>query len=810
MAAYGRRYLGLGFVLIALSLRVASAQPERLAAWKFETPDLSGSLGERPLDKTSAPWVSGAVGHGVALSTNGAVLTYPWPERRGTDVLRLSAMSLRLWFRPEWSSRGVALAQGPGQWVRLVSMGDRDGNPRDGWWELSISPEGTKVEFSSSTDGTDPYVVTSRPVVFEAGVWTELTLNIFPGQVRLLRNFVIQMDEAPKRMPIPPAKTLRRGLSFGSRADGTGVVRGVLDEIEVFDSELSRGEAFKRERVMSARSLPQGDGLRMAWRVRPDAQVEVQRAAFGTTNWGTLQQGVGFEELIDRKVEVGTAYHYRVLTNGRTSQLTATAGVRLPPVEQRGTALVLVDRTLADGLGPELRRLDQDLEADGWRVKRIEVPRHEDDAWAPNTNAIAEIRGRVQEVWRESRSTLRALFLIGHVTIPYAGMRAEDLHTGPRDNHFGAWPSDHYYADVDGVWTDKDSYPTYLAPTRFAVTRNEPGDGKFDTEWVGANAAGERRVEMGWGRIDFFNMPAFGRGREAEVDLLKRYLDKDHRYRQGEMPAAARTVIGPFFFNYTDLSMFDTAYRTGSRLFGFEENTLHEGDLFRMPDGKAVVWGFQSGGGAIDRIRDNMPGMVTTARLAEPKNEARVHFAMLMGSWFGDWSVGENNLLRAITASTDYGLAAMWVRFTEWHLDVMSRGGTLADAQVYTANDVIRYNDPNRGTTRTLAILGDPTLRLYNLARPKNLRGTRSGETVRLNWQAAEVPGQLGYLVYRAGGEEGAGYVRLTPEPVTRASFRDSDALAGASYQVRVAQLVETGGGSYTNLSQAAFWPASR
>ncbi|MCC7374892.1 MAG: hypothetical protein IT581_09560 [Verrucomicrobiales bacterium] len=810
MPAFGRRCLGLGILFSVLALRIACAQPERLVAWNFESAELPSALGERPREKTRVEWVSGAIGQGVKLGTNGAVLTYSWPERRGNDVIRLSAMALRLWFRPEWSSRGVASAQGPGQWVRLVSVGDRDRNPKDGWWELSISPDGTTVEFSSSSDGSDAYVATSRPLVFEAGVWTELTLNLFPGQARLLRNFVIQMDEAPKRMPIPPSKTLRRGLSFGSRSDGTGAIRGVLDEIEFFDSELSRGEAFKRERVMSAKSLPQGDGLRIAWRVRPDAQVEVQRAPFGTTNWATLKQGSGFEELIDRTVEAGTPYHYRVLTNSRPSQLTATAGVRLPPMEQRGTALVMVDRTLADGLGPELRRLDQDLEADGWQVKRLEVPRHVDDTWEANTNAIAEIRGRVQEAWRESGAKLRAIFLIGHVAIPYAGMRAEDLHTGPRDNHFGAWPSDHYYADIDGIWTDKDSYPTYLAPTRFAVTRNEPGDGKFDTEWVGANEAGERKVEMGWGRIDFFNMPAFGRGRESEIDLLKRYLDKDHRYRQGDMPAAARTVIGPFFFNYTDLSMFDTAYRTGSRLFGFEENTLHEGDLFRIPDGKAAVWGFQSGGGAIDRIRDNMPGMVTTARLAEPKNEARVHFAMLMGSWFGDWSVGENNLLRAITASTDYGLAAMWVRFTEWHLDVMARGGTLADAQVYTANEVIRYNDPNRGTTRTLAILGDPTLRLFNLPRPKNLRGERSGDSVRLNWQASEVPGQLGYLVYRAVGDAGAEYVRMTPEPVTRASFRDTSAPAGASYQVRVAQLVETGSGSYTNLSQAAFWPAIR
>lgn len=789
---------------------IVMGQPHRLAAWRFDAPELPGPFGERPRERTSAEWVAGAVGHGVRFATPKGALTYDWPERRGTEIFRPSASAIRLWYRPEWSSRGVGSAQGPGDWVRLVSVGDRARNPSDGWWEWSIGPEGTTLEFSSSSDGSEVYTATSRPVTFEAGTWTELTLNVFPGQARLLKDYVIFMDDAPKRVPAPSAKAMRRGLTFGGRADGTGSARGIIDEVEIYDSDLGRGEAFKRERVLSVQPLSEGNGLRVAWRVRPDAMVEVQRADLGSTQWTTLEKGVGFDTVIDRTVATGVAYQYRVLTNGRNSQLTATAGIRLPPVENRGTAGLVVDRTLADALGPELRRWEQDLVADGWRVRRWDVPRHVDEAWSENTNAIAEIRARIQEAWKEDSSSLRALFLVGHVPIPYSGMRAEDLHTGPRDNHFGAWPSDHYYADADGLWTDKDAYPTYLAPTRFPITRNDPGDGKFDTDWVGANEKGERRVEMGWGRIDFFNMPAFGRGRDAEIELLKRYLDKDHRYRQGEMPAAARTVIGPYFFNYADLSMFDSAYRTGSRLFGFNEETFYEGDLFRIPEGRAVVWGFQSGGGAIDRIRDGMREMVTTARLAEPRNEARVHFAMLMGSWFGDWSVGENNLLRAITASTDYGLAAIWVRFTEWHLDVMARGGTLAEAQVYTANEVLRYNDPNRGTTRTLAILGDPTLRLFSLARPRNLRGDRSGDTVRLNWQGSEVPGPLGYLVYRTSGAAGSSYVRLTPEPLSRTSFRDNEAPAGATYLVRVAQLVETGSGSFTNLSQGASWPASR
>ena len=95
---------------------------------------------------------------------------------------------------------------------------------------------------------------------------------------------------------------------------------------------------------------------------------------------------------------------------------------------------------------------------------------------------------------------------------------------------------------------------------------------------------------------------------------------------------------------------------------------------------------------------------------------------MLLGSWFGDWALGEDNLLRAITAAPDYGLAAIWVRQANWRWDPLAWGGTLGDAQLKTANESLRYLDANRGTTRTLAILGDPTLRLHPLPPPRSLR----------------------------------------------------------------------------------------
>lgn len=567
-----------------------------------------------------------------------------------------------------------------------------------------------------------------------------------------------------------------------------------------------RAEAVKRGWVLWAEPLPADGGLRVAWWGVPGEAVEVRRAVAGSKHFVTVLKTRDAQEHLDREVVPGQRYVYRVQVGSRPAFPDLVAGVRLPPIEDRGAVALLVDETLAGRLRPELMRLERELVGDGWKVIRRDVPRHDDRDWTRNTNAIARIRAQVKADWEASGKALRCLYLIGHVTIPYSGMRAEDLHTGRGDNHWGAWPADQHYGDVDGIWADREPYPTHLAPVTFAITRNDPGDGKFDTEHVPPNAEGDTRLEMAFGRLDFAGMPSFGRGERGEVELLRQYFDKARRYRQGGMPARSAAVAAGYFGNAVDLDLLSNAYRIGARLFGGGPGGVVEGDLFALPADEASAWGFQSGSGAIDRIRSGSPDVVTSAKLTSPKRQARVLFTMLLGSWFGDWAVGEDNLLRAITASRDYGLASVWVRNAEWRFEAMALGGTLGDSQLLTANESVRYRDPNRGTTRTLTLFGDPTLRLHVVPPVKGLRGQRSGKGVRLSWAEGEA-GVLGWNVYRSAEGANGPYVRVNEALVAERVFQDTEVPPGAMYMVRAAQLVTTGSGSYTNLSLGMFWP---
>ena len=83
--------------------------------------------------------------------------------------------------------------------------------------------------------------------------------------------------------------------------------------------------------------------------------------------------------------------------------------------------------------------------------------------------------------------------------MPYSGCEAYDGHP----DHFGAWPADMYYGDMnEKIWTDIGANCT--GATR-SENRNVPGDGKFDVTVLPS----DETISLQVGRVDFYNLPAF-------------------------------------------------------------------------------------------------------------------------------------------------------------------------------------------------------------------------------------------------------------------------------------------------------------
>ena len=211
------------------------------------------------------------------------------------------------------------------------------------------------------------------------------------------------------------------------------------------------------------------------------------------------------------------------------------AGVDVPlddpdsSIESPGTVILIVDDTQAAALANELDRLENDLIAEGWGVKRHDVVRHND---VPASNTHDDVHALILGDYT-TEANVTTVLLIGHVPIPMSGWNNPDGHL------FRPMPADVYYGDMDvSLWTD----------TQFLGTGNIIGDGIFDQKDVPTDGDG-KPVELMVGRVDMSDLPNFGiynpglTEAQLETELLRRYLDKDHAFRTGQVVVERGALI---------------------------------------------------------------------------------------------------------------------------------------------------------------------------------------------------------------------------------------------------------------------------
>ncbi len=490
----------------------------------------------------------------------------------------------------------------------------------------------------------------------------------------------------------------------------------------------------------------------------------------------------------DTAVSVGVSYEYRVsrtLSGGPNyAEGYVSASIRGPLQAGRGRVILLVDNTMAAPLAMELTRLESDLTGDGWIVVRQDVSR---------TASVPSVRVSVQALTAVDPANTVALILFGHIPVPYSGNFAIDGHP----DHYGAWPTDVYYGDVDGTWTDTSVNTNLDTNTEPPRNTNVPGDGKFDQTVIPSD------IELQVGRIDLANMPAFP---VSETELLRRYLDRDHNYRHklgvfGNV--VTRGLVDDSFDYFGGEAFAVTAWRSFTACVG--SGNVASLDWFGTLQTQSYLWAYGCGAGSYT----SAGGVGTTTDFATKTSLAV--FNVFFGSYFGDWD-NSNNFLRAPLAGTaaSLGLVSCWAGRPHWYFHPMALGETVGYAARLTQNNSTASGhgyDANVGERfNHLALLGDPTLRLYPVAPPSNLNAVASAQAVTLNWSASADGPLEGYLISRAASPGGP-YVRLRSALPASTSFVDRSVAPGASYTylVRAVKVETSPTGTYLNPSQGVF-----
>lgn len=516
----------------------------------------------------------------------------------------------------------------------------------------------------------------------------------------------------------------------------------------------------------------------------------VYRKLHTATSWGIAVANTNgsTSSYVDNNVAANTLYEYRVVraSPDGTGYGYACSAIELQPTDYNGKVVLLVDAALASAIPAAITQVQNDLKADGWVTLRHDIA---------SGTSVSAVRNLVIADYNADASNVKAVYIIGHVPVPYSGNLAPDGHT---DQHMGAWPCDAYYGEMNGTWTDNSVNNT----TGWDPNKNVPGDGKFD------QSSPPNTVELQVGRIDLSDMPYFS---QSYTQLTNDYLTRAHNFRTRAFVPLTRGIVWDHLQDITT-PLAGAAWMSMPAMVGtanitevdFNSTTWME-DLI---NGQSYLWTYGSGGGLLGN--DNGVLMFqTTDRIANtmdlPTRAWGGVFNMMMGSYIGDWN-DRNDVLRGVLCGGN-GLVSVYSGPPNWWFHPMGMGKTAGYCTQLTMNNTTLYlpqsgSDVNPAPRSALGLMGDPTLKLLHVDMPSNLTITNAGGNASFTWNAAAGT-PVGYHLYKfnASGVP----TRVNTNVITGTTYASTQTFTiGDQYMVRAVKLENTASGSWYNMSLGA------
>jgi hypothetical protein len=285
-----------------------------------------------------------------------------------------------------------------------------------------------------------------------------------------------------------------------------------------------------------------------------------------------------------------------------------------------------------------------------------------------------------------------------------------------------------------------------------------------------------------------------------ETELLRRYLNKDHAFRNGQWNVRNRALIEG------DQSI-RAAWDNMAALFGddvdAQTHVFYDWRSHASDPNNSYLWGF---GGRPGTAWGTGPGDWTGVMDSEflSRSPSYVVFTEQEGSISVEWDRSDS-LLRSIIANDGYGLTSTWIygnRFDFYH---MGAGGTVGDSLLVTQSRGTEFGQADANADIWFAMLGDPTLRMHIISPPANVY-TDGANVI---WSASTDQGVDSYNIYRAPVGQAPGTIsfeRIGSVTAATNSFRDPHgSTSGYQYMVRAAKREDGPSGAYYNLSQGAF-----
>ncbi len=528
-----------------------------------------------------------------------------------------------------------------------------------------------------------------------------------------------------------------------------------------------------------AEILPEMPAIQLKWVSRSDAiHYLVYRKPIQSDNWSDpiVELDKNTTNWLDKNIEIGKRYNYKVerVTSGRSGTGYILSGIQVAENHNTKGIIVLVDTTAILPSNTHFHQYLLDLENEGWHYYLVEVDREDPPP---------SVKLRIQSIYKQNINQITHLVLIGHVSVPYSGAVYPDGHGPGQGDHHGAWPADTYYADLDGNWTDRSTTVLDSADPR---NLNKPEDGKFDNYSIP-----DAEVELGVGRIDFANLPVL---KATEQELLERYFNKNHAFRTKQFTPQYRGLIQNNFKNHGE-GYGQNGLKNFTPMFGEDKITY---DSYSKLNKESYIWAYAAGGGSYNGINS----ICTEQDLLADSLQAV--FMMHFGSYFGDWDHAEHNFLRAVLASGTV-LTNCWVGRPNWFFYPMAMGETIGYCTELSMSN--KYHEHAGGFSSNgihMALMGDPTLRMYVVAPPKLFSVRKAIDALIFSWEASKGTNPNGYYLYKKTPQQDtfqlAHPTRIT-DNVFRLPIKVDRSEDQNEYMLKAVELTQTASGSFYNLS---------
>lgn len=208
-----------------------------LDTWSFDdTNAWTSDYGYAPVSFTNLN--ASLLGDGTTLvldSTNAAWLQYYVDEYDGTTNLTVNQGTVTFWFAPDWASTNQG-GTGPGDWGRLLELGNYTTNSSYGFWSLYVDPAGANIYFSTQTNDLSGNLWTylSAPIAWTTNYWHQITLTYSTTNTALYLDGSLATNALGYGI-WPGTNVLANGFYIGSDTNGQNQAHGMFDDMATFN-----------------------------------------------------------------------------------------------------------------------------------------------------------------------------------------------------------------------------------------------------------------------------------------------------------------------------------------------------------------------------------------------------------------------------------------------------------------------------------------------------------------------------------------------------------------------------------------------